>query len=144
MAHSRGNKRYLGIDTGVLVAYLDYDHPHHQQVEKLRQRAVAINPTIIHEAYHSLVFKMKWDPNEAKATLGELIADKNSLFLNQTMQTTRVGLLLAVKYSLGGRDALILANLLISNIPNIVTFDQGLIKLKSVSHGNRVLKIQSP
>jgi len=144
MAHSRGDKEYLGIDTTALVAYLDYNHPYHRRVEKLRQRAVAINPTIIHEAYHSLVFKMKWDPNEAKVTLGELIADKNNLFLNQTMQTTRLGLLLAVKYGLGGRDALILANFLSSNILNIVTFDQDLIKLKSVSHGKRTLKIQSP
>ena len=144
MAYSKGNKEYLGIDTNVMVAYLDHDHPNHSQTKKLRQRAIVTSPTIIHEAYHSLVFKMKWDPDEARVTLEELLADKNNLFLNQTLQTARVGLLLAVKHGLGGRDALTLANLLVSNILNMVTFDQDLIKLGSVSYGNKVLKIRSP
>lgn len=144
MADSPRDKEYLGIDTSVLVAYLDYGHPSHHQTEKLRRRAVALNPTIVHEAYHSLVFKMKWNPTEARETLEELVTDKSMLFLNQTLQTTRVGLHLAVKYGLGGRDALILANLLNSNVPEIVTFDQALTKLKSISHRERILKIRSP
>ncbi len=143
MAYSQGNKEYLGIDTNILIAYLDRDHPNHRQTEELRQKAIAVSPTIIHEAYHSLVFKMKWNPNEAKVTLEELMADRNNLFLNQTLQTTRVGLHLAVRYSLGGRDSLILANLMVSNILNMVTFDQDLINLESVSYRNKVLKIRS-
>lgn len=143
MAYSQRNKEHLGIDTNVLVAYLDHDHPTHHQTEKLQQKAIAVNPTIIHEAYHSLVFKMKWTASEAKTALEELMADKNNLFLNQTLQTTRVGLHLAAKHGLGGRDALILANLLVSNILNIVTLDQELIKLRSVNYRNKILKIQS-
>jgi len=144
MAYSQRNKEYLGIDTNILVAYLDYDHPNHHKAEKLRRKAIATSPTMIHEAYHSLVFKMKWDADEARVTLEELMADRNNLFLNQTLQTTRVGLHLAVKYGLGGRDALILANLLVSNILDMVTLDQGLIKLGSVGYRNKVLKIRSP
>ncbi len=144
MAYSQGNQEYLGIDTNILIAYLDRDHPNHRKTEKLQQKAIAISPTIIHEAYHSLVFKMKWVPNEAKATLEELIADRSNLFLNQTLQTSRVGLHLASKYGLGGRDALIIASLMVSNVLHMVTFDQDLIKLETVSYRNKVLKIQSP
>ena len=144
MVYTQRSKEYLGIDTNILVAYLDHDHPNHPQTEKLRQKAIAVSPTIIHEAYHSLVFKMKWDPDETRATLEELMADRNNLFLNQTLQTTRVGLHLAVKHGLGGRDALILANLLVSNILNMVTLDQDLIKLESVNYRSKVLKIRSP
>lgn len=143
MAYNQRNKEYLGIDTNILVAYLDRDHPNHRQTERLQQSAIATSPTIIHEAYHSLVFKMKWDPEEAKVALEELMADKSNLFLNQTLQTARAGLFLAVKHGLGGRDALILANLLVSNILNMVTFDQALIKIGKVSYRNKVLRIRS-
>lgn len=143
MAYSQANKGYLGIDTNVLIAYLDRYHPNHRQTEKLRRKAIAISPTIIHEAYHSLVFKMKWDPNQAGVTLEELMTDRNNLFLNQTLQTTRVGLHLAVRYGLGGRDSLILANLMVSSILNMVTFDQDLINLGSVSYRNKVLKVRN-
>jgi predicted nucleic acid-binding protein len=144
MAYGQRNKEYLRIDTNIMVSYRDNDHPNHSQTEKLRQKAIMISPTTIHEAYYSLIFKMKWDPDEARVTLEELMADRNNLFLNQTLQTTRAGLHLTVKYGLGGRDALILANLLVSNILHMITLDQDLIKRGSVTYRNEVLKIRSP
>ena len=71
MANSRRDQEHLGIDTNVLVAYLDADHPAHGRTERLSQEAVALNPTIIHEAYHTLVFKMKWSPEQASRVLIE-------------------------------------------------------------------------
>ena len=62
MAHSGRDQAHLGIDTNVLVAYLDKDHPSHRETGGLAEESVALNPMIVHEAFHSLVFKMKWTP----------------------------------------------------------------------------------
>jgi predicted nucleic acid-binding protein len=142
MAHPRRNQEYLGIDTNVLVAYLDKEHPLHNRTERLSREAVALNPTIMHEAYHTLVFKMKWRAKEASRVLIEASTDERNLFTNQTLTTTRMGLNVATRYGLGGRDALMLANFLAASIPKLVTFDNELIALKKVAFGKRILTIQ--
>jgi predicted nucleic acid-binding protein len=142
MAHPRRNQEHLGVDTNVLVAYLDADHPAHKRTERLSHDAVALNPTIIHEAYHTLVFKMKWRAEQASSVLIEASTDERNLFINQTLTTTRMGLHVASRYRLGGRDALILANLLTAGIPAFVTLDDELIALKRVAYGKRTLAIR--
>ena len=82
MANARRDQEHLGIDTNVLVAYLDADHPSHAEAAPLAQRGVALNPTVIHEAYHTLVFKMKWAADEASHTLTAACADEHNLFIN--------------------------------------------------------------
>jgi len=109
----------------------------------LAEEAVALNPTIIHEAYHTLVFKMKWTGMEASRILIEAIADDRNLFINQTLKTTKAGLRIAAENNLGGRDALILANFLTAGIKEIVTLDDGLIALKKVTYGKNTLTIAS-
>ncbi|MGD0637952.1 MAG: type II toxin-antitoxin system VapC family toxin [Nitrososphaerales archaeon] len=142
MAHSRRDQEHLGIDTNVLVAYLDAGHPAHRRTERMSREAVALNPSVIHEAYHTLVFKMKWEGGEASRVLLEASADERNLFINQTLTTTRIGLQLATKYSLGGRDALILGSLLAAGIGELVTLDEELIRLKRVAHGRRNLAVR--
>jgi len=144
MAYNRRDQRYLAIDSNILVAYLDRDHPQHQKVKSLASKRVALNPTVIHETYHALVFKLKWSPEEAALALREALDDRNNLFLNQTLDTTRTGLALAERYSLGGRDALILANYLSSSVSHLQTFDKALLALERVVYGRRELKIRSP
>ncbi len=144
MAHPSGNQGHLGIDTSVLVAYLDRDHPSHRDTAWLASSAVALNPTIIHEAYHTLVFKMKWNGKEANTALLEACSDAHNVFLNQTLRTARAGLNLAVSYKLGGRDALILACLLTGGVEELVTFDQVLLRLKRVEYGKTDLTIKAP
>ncbi|MDA4121986.1 MAG: type II toxin-antitoxin system VapC family toxin [Thaumarchaeota archaeon] len=141
MAHPRRDQEHLGIDTNVLVAYLDRDHPSHGRTERLSNRAVALNPTVIHEAYHTLVFKMKWQPKEAARILAEASTEEQNLFINQTLTTTKMGLHLASRHGLGGRDALILANFLAGGIRELVTLDDRLIALKKVRYGKRALTI---
>jgi len=75
MADSRRDQGHLGIDANVIVAYLDEDHPSHGETEGLAEEPVALNPTIVHEAYHTLVFKMKWTPQEASEALTEASID---------------------------------------------------------------------
>jgi predicted nucleic acid-binding protein len=103
---------------------------------------VALNPTIIHEAYHTLVFKMKWTPQEASTVLIDASTDAHNLFINQTLTTTRIGLHIATRHGLGGRDALILANFLAAGITELVTLDDKLINLKRVAYGRRSMSIR--
>jgi len=143
MAHSRRDQEHLGIDTNVLVAYLDKDHPSHGETVVLAEASVAMNPTIVHEAYHTLVFKMKWTPRDASEALTEASTDAKNRFINQTWNTTRMGLRLAIEHSLGGRDALILANFVGAHLSRFVTYDKALLSLRVVRYGRAALLIES-
>jgi len=144
LAHGARDQRYLGIDTKVLVAYLDAEHPQHSKTTGLAKVRVAVNPTVIHEAYHALVFKMGWTPEEAKSVLDDMLASDNVLFLNQTLTVTRDGLELAVKHSLGGRDALIAASYLSREVRKVISFDEDLLRIGTIKYGDRVLTISPP
>jgi predicted nucleic acid-binding protein len=143
MAHDRRDQRHLAIDSNVLVAYLDKEHPQHSKVTTLSSSRVAFNPTVVHESYHTLVFKMKWEPVDASGALMEVLDDSKILFLNQTRDTTRIGLRLAERYALGGRDALILASFLNPSISEFKTFDKELTRLRRVEYGSRRLIIRA-
>jgi len=143
MARRERNQKHLAIDSNVLVAYLDGEHPQHHKVSSLASRRVALNPTVVHETYHTLVFKMKWATSDAAEALNEMLDDSHILFINQTKDTTRMGLKFAERYSLGGRDALILANFVNPSVAEFRTFDQELIHLRTVEHGRRKLTIHS-
>jgi len=143
MAYARRDQKHLAIDSNVLVAYLDKEHPQHSKVTSLSSRRVALNPTVVHETYHTLVFKMKWAPDDASSVMMEMLDDTSILFLNQTKDTTRIGLRLAEQYALGGRDALILANFLNPSVAEFETFDRELIQLRKVEHGRRRLMIRA-
>ena len=143
MAYARRDQKHLAIDSNVLIAYLDKEHPQHSKVTVLSSRRVALNPTIVHETFHTLVFKMKWAPDDASGVLIEMLDDTNILFLNQTKDTTRIGLRFAERYALGGRDALILASFLNPSISGFKTFDKELIRLRRVERGRRRLIIHA-
>ena len=66
LANSRRDQEHLSIDTNVLVAYLDGGHPSHKQTAWLAVESIVLNPTIAHEAYHTLVFWAKWNPAEER------------------------------------------------------------------------------
>ncbi len=145
MADTRRNQGHLGIDTNVLVAYLDAGHPSHKETEFLAQRGVALNPTVIHEAYHTLVFKMKWAAEEASRTLVAACTDEDNLFINQTLRRVRAGLKIGAEHhELGGRDALILGNLLIGKVGELITFDKELLALGKIKFGRSAITIRRP
>lgn len=145
MADARRDQRHLGIDTNVLVAYLDAGHPSHKETAFLSQRGVALNPTVIHEAYHTLVFKMKWAAEEASMTLVAACTDEDNLFINQTLRTVRAGLKIGAEHhELGGRDALILGNLLVGKVGEFVTYDKELLALGTVRFGRSAISIRRP
>ncbi|MGP8070599.1 MAG: type II toxin-antitoxin system VapC family toxin [Candidatus Bathyarchaeia archaeon] len=143
MAHARRYQKYLAVDSNVLVAYLDREHPQHRKVTSLASHSVALNPTVVHETYHTLVFKIKWAPLDASDVLTDVLNDTKILFLNQTKDTTKIGLRLGERYALGGRDALLLASFLNPSVAEFETFDKELIQLRKVEHGRRELVIRS-
>jgi len=145
MDNTKRNKKYLGIDTNVLVAFLDKEHPDNLKTEILVEyEYTAINPTIIHEAYHTLVYKQKWRSEDAKRVLSDYIDLDTAMFLEQTMSITKLGLRLGVKYELGGRDALILANFLLNSIEKMITFDKKMLGVGKVLMDEMELEILLP
>ncbi|MCD6443910.1 hypothetical protein J7L70_02765 [Candidatus Bathyarchaeota archaeon] len=91
----------VGLDTNILCYSLDPAYPEHERLKGLLlnlspEHRVAVNPTILHETYHTLVYGQKWVPSEAKRRLQMIIRHPYVLFFNQTKRTCIVGLNLAV------------------------------------------------
>ena len=120
-----------GVDTNILCYALDPAYPEHERVKDLlislsSENIVALNPTVLHEAYHTLVFYLEWTPEEAARRLTALIRYPYIEFFNQTQKTTLIALNLSVKHNLDGRDALIIANFIANKIPIMYTHDKPL------------------
>ena len=127
----------------MLVAYLVPEHPEHGALKSLANKNHAINPTVIHETYHTCIFKLKRDPEQTVKVL--LSYMKLSLCLPITEKTTELGLKLALEHGLGGRDALILASYLSSkDVSRFITLDKALLRIGQIKSGSKILKISTP
>lgn len=143
MANPGRDQVHLGIDSNVLVAYLVPDHPDHERTRTLTRRNHAVNPTVLHETYHACVFKLRRSPADTVKALLDYMDLAICLPIGSTV--VERGLKLALKHSLGGRDALILASYLSSKgVKYFVTMDRSLLSLKEVKLGKRVLRIAPP
>ena len=130
-----------GLDTNILCYALDRAYPEHEKLKNLlialsQENSVAINPTTLHETYHTLVFGQKWVPNEARRRLKMLLKHPYIEFFSQTKKTSVIALDLSVQHKLGGRDALIIANFLANKVSIIYTHDQELLTLQKLSWKN--------
>jgi len=108
------------------------------------ENEVAVNPTVIHESYHTLVYGQKFTRAEASKRLGLLLRHPHVLFLNQTKRTCLIGLDIATRYGLGGRDALILANYIGGKVPVMYTHDGELLSLQRVAWRSSHLEVRDP
>jgi len=139
----------VGLDTNVLCYSLDPVYPEHERLKNLLFKLspdyrVAINPTILHETYHTLVFGQKWVSDEAGRRLRMLLKHPYVEFFNQTRKICNVALNLAVKHELGGRDALIIANFVANKVPTLCTHDQDFLALEKISWKNFHLVFKDP
>ncbi|MDG7011849.1 MAG: PIN domain-containing protein [Nitrososphaerota archaeon] len=142
MANPGRDQGHLGIDSNVLVAYLIPEHPDHERTRALARESHAINPTVLHEAYHACVFKLRRSPADTVKALLDYMDLATCLPISPAI--VERGLKLALEHSLGGRDALILASYLSSKgVKGFVTMDKSLLSLKEVRFGERVLRISS-
>ncbi len=140
MAQRSRDKTYLGIDSHVLIAYLIPDHPDHNATKSLTQQYHAVNPTVLHEAYHTCVFRLRRKPEE----LVKILTDYMDfvLCLSMNSETVRWGLKVALEHSLGGRDALILSSYGLSKeVKTFTTMDRKLLALKRVRIAGKILPI---
>ena len=137
-----------GLDTNILVYMLDPIYPEHKYcnfIEKLSPNfTLCINPTVIHEAYHTLVYSQKWVREDARKKLEALINHPYTKFYNQTKKVSIEALKIAEKYKLGGRDSLIIANYLTNRVATMYTHDIEIYKLKAVEWRNWKIEFQDP
>jgi len=139
----------VALDTNILCYCLEPAYPEHSSLKNLLlglspDNTVALNPTVIHETYHVLVFHLQWLPEEAALRLSILLKHHYIEFFNQTRAIAQIALNLAVKNALGGRDALIVANFLANKVPTMYTHDKQLLKLRKISWKNNRLTFKDP
>jgi predicted nucleic acid-binding protein len=139
----------VGLDANIICYALDEAYPEHGKVSGLLlnlspENKVAINPTAIHEAYHTLVFGQKWVPEDAGNILRMLLLHPHVEFFNQTMSNCSLGLNLSIQHGLGGRDALMIANFLMNKVPIMYTHDQELIRLEKISWKRSAMVFKDP
>ncbi len=139
----------IGLDTNILCYALDPAFPEHRKFADIWEKLsaefmIGINPTVLHEAYHTLVYSQKWSREEARTRLGMLLRHPYIRFFNQTKSTCSLALVLAGKYDLGGRDSLILANFLANGISVIHTHDHELLEFRSVEAKTWRLRLLDP
>lgn len=139
----------LGVDSNILCYCLDPSYPeygdlHHILLDLGEKNRISLNPTVVHEAYHTLVFSQKWVPGEARRRLQMVLAHPCVDFVNQTKRVAEAGLRLAAEHALGGRDALVLATFLLNKVPVLLTRERELLSLGEVRWRLRKILIRDP
>jgi len=139
----------FGLDANIICFALDEEYAEHKKAVNLllnlsAENKIALNPTTIHQTYHTLVFGQKWIPQDAAETLKMLLKHPNIKFLNQTLKSTTIALNLSVKHGLGGRDALIIANFLANEVPLMYTHDSEILKIQKISWKTSNLTFKDP
>jgi len=139
----------IGFDSNIICYALDDAYLEHVKLGNLflelsPENMVALNPTTLHEAYHTLVFSQKWMPEDAAKSLKMLLGHPDVEFYSQTKKNCNVGLSLSVQLKLGGRDALIIANFLLNKVTTMYTHDRQLLNLHKISWKNHNLTFIDP
>jgi len=140
----------VGLDTNILCYALDPAFNEHKKAKSLimkitrSKQKISINPTIIHETYHTLIYKQKWVQDDARTKIIAFIRHPQMVFQNQTKKISLLALRLAVNLKIGGRDSLILANLIENKAEKLYTHDKDLLLLNRVSIGGYSLLIEDP
>lgn len=139
----------IGLDSNILIYMLDPAYPEHEKLKEVLLKLspnnrIAINPTILHETYHTLVFSQKWVPSEASRRLKMLFEHPYVEFFSQTKSVCIVALNLAERYKLGGRDSLIIANFIANKVPVLYTHDQEIKSLERVKWRNFQIVLKDP
>ena len=136
----------IGVDTNILVYALDPTLAEHNEAKRgiLTSGGCAVNSTVIHETYHTLVFRRKMSTSDSRRKLAELLRDRRTFFINQTKSVSLLALDLANRMNLGGRDSLIVSCYLHNRIPEMYSHDEELLKLRKVSAKGKTLRITDP
>ncbi|MDI6820441.1 MAG: PIN domain-containing protein [Candidatus Hodarchaeaceae archaeon] len=136
----------IGLDSNILAYALDPTFPEHRHAKKaiLELDSWHINPTVVHEVYHTLVFKRKMEPTAAERKLIEFLGDERTFFANQTKSTSLFSLSLASKFGLGGRDSLTIGCYLHAKVSKMLTHDEEILQLKALKFRGRGVEFTDP
>jgi predicted nucleic acid-binding protein len=139
----------VGLDANILCYALDDAYVEHKKTKELllnlsSENRIAVNPTIIHEAYHVLVYSQKWLPQDASGALKILLKNPYLEFFSQTKNISQIALSLSEHYKLGGRDGLIVANFIANKLALMYTHDEELVILQKIKWKNSTLNFQDP
>jgi predicted nucleic acid-binding protein len=139
----------IGLDANIICYALDENYPENKKLGNLflnlsPETKIALNPTTLHEAYHVLVYSQKWFPEDAAKELKLLLKHEYTEFFSQTRKNCTIALNLSVKYKIGGRDALIIANFIANKIPLMYTHDIELLKTQKITWKNSTLTFKDP
>ena len=144
--HEGNLESLIGLDANILAYALDPTFPEHEQAKTatLSLDGWAINATVVHETYHTLVFRRKISPADSRRKVVELLKDRRTVFINLTTATCLFALNLAASMNLGGRDALIIGSYLYNKIPQMYSHDEELARLKKITVRGKTLHITDP
>lgn len=136
----------IGLDSNILAYSLDPTFREHRQAKRviLKVDARYVNPTVIHEVYHTLVFKRKMEPEAAGRKLIEFLRDEKTFFVNQTKSVSLLSLSLASKFGLGGRDSLIIGCYLHAKLSKMFTHDEEILRIKILSFRGKTIEFMDP
>ncbi len=113
-------------------------------MEARPESKIGLNPTIVHEAYHALVFSQKWVPSEARSRLLTTLQHPYVEFYNQSRRISVAALDIAAAHNLGGRDSLVIANFLVNDVPVLYSHDHELLSLKRIAWKKSSISIEDP
>ena len=135
-----------GVDSSILVYALDPVTKEHAAARDaiLSLQEWAINPTVVHEVYHTLVFKRGLKPNDAKSKLKAVARDRRTRFFNITKKISLYSLDLASEFNMGGRDSLIVGCYMMNGAETMLTHDTGLLATSKVAFRGRLISFSDP
>ena len=135
-----------GIDSSILVYAMDPMTAEHDKTKRaiMALEDWALNPTVVHEVYHALVFKRGMLARDARSKLRVLISDRRTKFLNITKTISLYSLDLASEFNLGGRDSLIVGCYLHGGMESVLTHDSDLLNLGKVRFKGRQIAFVDP
>ncbi len=139
----------IGLDSNIVCYMLDSKYPEHETVGSFLRSlspefVCAVNPTVMHEAYHVLVYGQSWTRQEARRRLEILLRLPFMVFFNQTKSTTVLAMNLAERYALGGRDSLILASFLANRVLEVYTHDSELLRVSELEWRGQIIRTVDP
>ncbi|MDG6938902.1 MAG: PIN domain-containing protein [Nitrososphaerota archaeon] len=135
-----------GVDSSILVYALDPETKEHETARDvvLSLQVLAVNPTVVHEVYHTLVFKRGMIPRDAKSKVKAIVGDRRTRFFNITRSISLYSLDMASEFNMGGRDALIVGCYAANGVDSVLTHDTGLLALGKVSFKGRQVSFRDP
>jgi len=135
-----------GVDSSILVYALDPETKEHSRAVRavLSLQDWAVNPTVVHEIYHTLVYKRGMKPADANSKIKTLLRDRRTRFFNITKTISLYSLDLASEFNLGGRDSLIVGCYMMNGLEAMLTHDGAILQIGNVNFRGHQITFLDP